>query len=169
MKSGASSILEKALREFASVALMTGPCTLDLFVVEHDQFGQPEVAKLVAAIQSSSIHVGRIGSRHRLADFVVGRLITTTGHIQILPDIERPDQNLDSQALQILRQAGIRSILIVPLDDPITFMVGIATISWPRPTRFAVGELENLLAGRKRLSKVVALYLQEYGVQIPEK
>lgn len=169
MKSGSSLILEEALREFASEVLMAGPCTLDLFVVRRDQSGHPEMAELVAAIQSSSIPVGRIGSRHRLADYVVGRLIASTDNIQFLEDVEKPGQTLDPEALQILRQAGIRSMVIVPLLDPIAVMVGIATISWPRPTRFTARESRNFLAESKWLSRVVALYLQEDGVQIPEK
>jgi len=163
MKSKSSLILEEALREFASAVLVAGPCTLDLFVMHRDQFGQPEFAELVAAIRSSPIPVGRIGSRHRLADFAVGRLITAVGQVQILPDIERVDHALDSQALQILRQAGIRSIVIVPLYDPISLIVGIATISWPQRTRFTVQEVGNFLAGREQLSNVVALNLQEHG------
>ena len=147
--------LEDALREFASPFLAQEPCTLDLFRVHHGDDGEPEEAELAAAIQSSPIPVGRIGSRHRLADFMVGKLIAGSDEIRVLADTQEPHPLLDEGTMQIITAVGMRAIAIIPLTQPDMRLIGIATISWPEPRKLTEEEIQGLTERTDRLRETL--------------
>ncbi len=124
---------EAMLRAFVAPLQQSEPYNVMLFYVYPDAAGTPSWAELVARNDQVAEPAIPIGTRYPIQHMTLGqRLLTNPSDILEIADIET-DTTIDLPILHLMRQQGVRALLIVPLTSPDNRYVGFVNVNWKQP------------------------------------
>lgn len=140
---------EALLRAFVRPIARRQPTNAILYSLEYDQKGTPTWAASIARIvQEDGIFPHPLGTKYPVKKALANIIQKNPSEIQTIIDINRPGPLIDEVTVQLMWEAGLKVIAIIPLVTYGKQWVGYIAMSWQQPVDFSPEDcqLYSLLA-----------------------